>query len=148
MSRKPEEAGNSVPVKTYPYLVVRMMAAVYQREQIEIRIGEPLVHVGYRSSFVSHPAPFDATNQFSAACRQLLIVGVLDAVRRTRFRICIVWASEECTFVERDGSVLEHDAPPSGGFGSGGVGGIPLPTEIDFARSPVPYVECAQRRPS
>lgn len=148
MSRKPEEAGGSVPVQQYPYLVVRMMAAVYQREQIEIRIGEPLVQVGYRSSFVSHPTPFDTANHVSAACRQLLIDGVLEAVQRTRFRMCIVWAAEECTFVERDGSVLERDAPPSGGYGSGGVGGTPLPTEIDFGRSPVPYVECEQRRPS
>jgi len=124
------------------------MATVYQRERLDIRVGEPSVHVGYRSSFVSDPAPFEADSRVSPACRQLLKEGVLDAVRRTRYRMCIVWSADECTFVEPDGSFVESDDPPSGGLGNGGVGGTPLPTEIDFTARPIPYVECVQKLPS
>lgn len=145
---RPARPCGPVEENSYPYLVVRLMATVYQRERLDVRVGEPAARVGYRSSFVSHPEPFEEGKRIGAACRQLLKESVLDAVRRTRFRMCIVWGADECTFVEPDGSFVESDDPPSGGFGSGGVGGIPLPMEIDFVTPPVPYVENPQQRPS
>jgi len=118
----------------YPYLVVRLMSAVFQREDITLHPGSPSVHIGHRDTFVHHPQPFDADGAVSADCRALLIAGTLEAVQRTRFRMCLVWAADSCTFVEFDGSVKHSDDPPSGGLGTGGVGGKALPGDIEFDR--------------
>lgn len=119
--------------QSYPYIVVHLMPTVYQREEIAIAHGAPSVHIGHRDTFVHHPAPF-SDDGISQGCRELLIQGVHEAVLRTHFRMCLVWAPDWCTFIERDGSVNESNDPPSGGIGSGGVGGIPLPIEIEFDR--------------
>jgi len=117
--------------RSYPYIVIHLMPAVYQREEISIACGAPSVHIGHRDTFVHHPTPF-SEDGISQGCRDLLIQGVHEAVRRTRFRMCLVWAPDWCTFIERDGSANESNDPPSGGIGSGGVGGIPSPIEIEF----------------
>jgi hypothetical protein len=123
------------PIKRrYPYLVIRLMGGVYQREEITLQQGAPRVHIGHRDTYVHHPEPFAAEGAVTAGCKDLLISGVLEAVRRTRFRMCLVWSPNQCTFVERDGSVNESDDPPSGGFGTGGVGGLPLPSDIEFGQ--------------
>ena len=128
---------DSAPVaEGFPYLVVRLMAGVYQREEIAIRVGEPHVEVGFRSSYVRHPEPFTATGEISPGCRELLVRAVLAAVQKGRFRMCLVWARDACTFCERDGTTLDSNQPPSGGFGSGGIGGTPLPVNVRFDRDP------------
>ena len=108
--------------QTYPYLVVRVFVAFYQREHIDFRVGSPAVHVAYRRSFVQHPAPFDANGIVSPACRALLIAGVQGAVRQLPFRMCIVWGANSCTYVEKD-SIDESAHPPSGGS---------LPVALEF----------------
>jgi hypothetical protein len=118
----------------YPYIVVRVIAGVYQREDIAIEEGEPCIHIGHRCSYVRHPEPFTDTGQISPGCREFLIRGVLDAVQRFRLRMCLVWARGACTFCERDGTALDSNDPPSGGFGSGGRGGTKLPFNIEFDR--------------
>lgn len=120
----------------YPYIVVHFMPTVYQREGVAVQIGEPKAYVGYRGSFVCHPDPLSPTGEVALECRALLVQATHEAVQRTRFRMCVVWAADQCTFVERDGSVKESNDPPSGGLGSGGVGGIRLPIEIEFDRGP------------
>jgi len=117
---------------SYPYLVVHLMAGVYQREEIAVRSGEPAAHIGHHDSFVHHTVPFSNDGSISQGCKEVLVATGLDAVRRTRFRMCIVWSANSCTFLERDGSVRESAEPLSGGFGTGGVGGSPLPADIAF----------------
>ena len=121
--------------KRYPYLVVRLMAAVYQREEIAIQNGEPMAHVGFRDSYVHHPTPFAEDGAVSQGCRDLLMAATLEAVRRTGYRMCLVWAANETTYIERDGSVNADSEAPSGGLGTGGFGGTELPIEIAFDQS-------------
>ena len=120
--------------RRYPYLVVHLMPAVYQREEIAVHRGELRVHIGHRDTFVHHPAPFAADGSIAPGCKKVFIDATLEAVRRTRFRMCVVWSATHCTFVERDGSTKESDDPPSGGLGTGGVRGMPLPSDIEFDR--------------
>jgi len=120
----------------FPYIVVRLMSAIYQREDLTIEEGEPCVFIGHRCSYVRHPAPFTDTGEISPGCRELLVQGVLGAVQRGRFRMCLVWARNSCTFCERDGVTRDSNEPPSGGFGSGGVKGTPLPMTFEFDRDP------------
>lgn len=116
----------------YPHLVVRIYSAVYQREDIAIREGPPQVHIGYRSSSVQCPEPFMPDGQLSPSCRDLLIAGVVEAVPRLRFRMCLVWGPKQSTYVELDGTTFDSAGAPSGGLGSGGVGGRAMPVEVQY----------------
>jgi hypothetical protein len=107
----PAQAGTNT---RYPYLVVRVFVAFYQRESISIFIGLPTVHIANRHCYVQHPTPFEADGTISPAGRALLIAGVQDAVRQLPFRMCIVWGPNSCTYVETD-SIDESAHPPSGG---------------------------------
>ena len=116
----------------YPYLVVRLMAAIYQREEIAVHAGAAKSQIGFRDSFVHHPNPFGEDGAASQGCKELLLAATLEAVRRTGHRMCLVWAANDRTFVERDGSINPGSEPPSGGLGTGGVGGTPLSLDIEF----------------
>lgn len=131
------------PQRRYPYIVVRILGCVFQREDIDIQVGEPAAHVGFRSSFVRHPQPFLDDGSISPGCRELLVAAVIAAVQRTGFRMCLVWRKDSCTFCEKDGSAVESDDPPSGGFGNGGVGGIELPIDVQFEQR----VELGKEKP-
>lgn len=134
--------------RSYPYLVIRLCPAVYQREEITISEGVPSARVAWRNTQLSHPAPYNSYGQITESAKAALIEGVLAAVRRTNFRMCIVWSKEACTFVERYGRIEHKDEPPSGGYGSGGVGGQPLPFEIAFDRPPLPAEALPTQGPS
>lgn len=120
--------------RRFPYLVIRFMAAIYQREEISIRQGDLRVHVGHRDTFIHHPDPFGPEGSISPDCRKALLDGVLQAVQRLRFRMAVVWSPTACTFVEPSGAMNDSNEPPSGGLGSGGTGGTPLPKDLDFDR--------------
>lgn len=119
----------------YPYGVVRLMAVVYQREEIAVHVGAPKSRVGFRDSFVHHPAPFAEDGALSQGCKDALVAATLEAVRRAGLRMCLVWAANDCTFVELDGSVNAGSEEPSGGLGTNGVRGTPLPIDIAFDQS-------------
>jgi hypothetical protein len=53
----------------YPYLVVRIFTAIYQRERIRIRMGPPAVEFVNRRCFVQHPVPFAADGTFNREVR-------------------------------------------------------------------------------
>lgn len=108
----------------YPYIVIRLMCAVYQRENLKIRIGAPKVHIGHRASFVQHPSPYAEDGSISPACRTYLLDRILEAVRRLRFRMCVIWKDGACTYVEPDGQFKDSKEVPSGGFA--------LPRSIEF----------------
>jgi hypothetical protein len=70
----------------YPYVVIRYMPAVY-----DIRPVPP-----------SMP-------------RERLVAFILSEVQRTRFRMCCVFAANDCVYCEPDGSTRASDDPPAGG---------------------------------
>jgi len=98
----------------YPHLVVRIFAAVYQRERIRVQVGPEAVEIIAGRCLVQHPAPLLPDGTMSPACRELLIAGVQSAVRQRHLRMCIVWAPTSCTYVEPD-STSDTAPPPSGG---------------------------------
>jgi len=100
------------------------MSAVYQAEKIEVSHGKACAAVRFKMSFLRHPSPFKSDGQISDEARDLLLAEVLAAVRKTRFRMCVVWGPAWCSFVEADGSIRSSFEPPSGGF--------PLPAPIEF----------------
>ena len=111
-------------VGRYPFIVVQLMSTVYQAEKVEVSHGEASAGVGFKTSFVRHPSPFKSDGQISDEARDLLLAEVLAAVRKTGFRMCVVWGPAWCSFVEADGSIKGSFAPPSGGF--------LLPSPIEF----------------
>jgi len=112
------------PKGKYPYLVIRFMSGVYQRESIEVRVGESAFHLGVNTTYVQHPVPYASDGSISEGCRKLLLEEVLAAVIRTRYRMCVVWQLGVCSYVESDGTINESNDPPSGG--------VALPAKIEF----------------
>ena len=70
----------------YPYVVIRYMSAVY-----DVR-----------------PVP-------PSMARERLIAFILSEVLRTRFRMCCVFAANDCVYCEPDGTTRASDDPPAGG---------------------------------
>jgi len=111
-------------VGKYPYLVIRLMATVYQRHQITVYRGEALAKISHDKNFVRHPEPITDDGAITHDCRTLILDAVFEAVTRTKFRMAVVWGEKEVSFVEPDGSINESTEPPSGG--------VPLPNKIAF----------------
>ena len=101
----------------YPFLVIRLMGAVYQAEKIRVRKGPASVSIGVRKSLLQHSEPVKPDGQINDEAKALLIEAVLAAVRRTGFRMCLVWGPAWCSFIEPDGSIKNSFEPPSGGLG-------------------------------
>lgn len=110
--------------RPYPYIIVRLMAAVMQRERVVARVGPPEAYAGYRRSYVQHPAPL-GDGLLCAEPRWLLIKATREAVQRTRFNMCVVWGPESATFCWRGGTVTHSSEPPRGGVG-GADGGVSM----------------------
>ncbi len=99
--------------QTYPHLVVRIIPTVYARQQI-----------AFVKDITESPAPgafallwpqphVDKAGQVTPRCRAALVEAVKDVVRETGHRRCVVFGSDDCEFVEVDGSVMLSDEPPS-----------------------------------
>ena len=108
----------------YPYLIIRLMPAVYQRHQITVYRGEPLVKISHDKNFVRHPEPITDDGAITPDCRTFILNAILEVVKRGPFRMAVVWGQKEVSYVERDGSINESTEPPSGG--------VPLPNKIAF----------------
>lgn len=120
----------------YPYLVVRLMAAVYQREALAVKQGNPYAMVKHWGSYLSHPGVSADGKTIDTAAREYFEAAVLQMVQRTGFRMSIVWAKDECSFMEKDGSIERKLAPPSGGINA----------VIDYTRPPVSQLDDFQVR--
>lgn len=118
----------------YPHLVVRIYSGVYQREEIDIHAGPADARIGYRSSYLHHPHPFTEAGGLNPDCRDLLVAATIEAVRRTGFRMCLVWGPEDCTYCEKDGRAIDSGSPPSGGLGTAGARPLPGGIEVRFDR--------------
>lgn len=113
---RPDDLIGDVGSSCYPFIVIRLMSAVYQAERICVRRGPTLAHVGWRTSLLQHPDPVKPNGQIDDEAKALLIGAVLAAVKRTGLRMCVVWGPAWCSFVEADGSTKHSFEPPSGGF--------------------------------
>lgn len=114
-AREPAVLQSILAGLVYPILVTRMFPSVYVRGRIELRVGAGECWVARQASRCHHPTPIDPDGTVSAACRDFLIDVIQAEVRRTRFRMCLVWAANRCTYVEAN-SVVDSDEPPSGGI--------------------------------
>jgi len=92
------------------------MAAVYGRKEIIFSVGENKYQMNERTLEVSHPNPFASSGNLNPSCRLLLLEGTLEAVKRTGYRMCVVWGHNSATYLESDGRIAESNEPPSGGL--------------------------------
>ena len=109
---------------TYPYLVVQIMASVYQRHYIRVYQGEASVEISHYRNFVRYSEPVTDNGTITPAYRTYLLDAVLHAVQSTRFRMAVVWGEIEASYVEPDGSIEEFIEPPTGG--------VSLPNKVAF----------------
>ena len=93
------------------------MGAVYQAEKIRVQWGPASALIAPHKSLLQHPEPVKPDGQINDEAKAMLIEAVLAAVRRTRFRMCLVWGPAWCSFIEPDGSIKNSFEPPSGGLG-------------------------------
>jgi hypothetical protein len=108
----------------YPYLIIRLMATVYQRHQITVYRGEPFVEISHSKNLVQHPEPITEDGVITSGCRTLILNAVLEAVKSTGFRMAVIWGEKEVSYVEKDGSIEASTVRPSGG--------VPLPNKIAY----------------
>ena len=71
----------------HPFIVVRIMNAVYQAEKISVRVGPAAVLIEVGKSFLQHPQPVKADGQISDEAKTLLVESVFGRVRQKR-RAC------------------------------------------------------------
>lgn len=106
---------------TYPYIVKRLMAAAYCREDVMLltydefsRIINPSVLNDFLY-IVSEEKP-DRNEPFSNKLIEQLKQSTLARVRKDNFRRCIILSKTECIYVERNGSFNVSMPVPSGGI--------------------------------
>jgi hypothetical protein len=98
----------------FPYVVVRLMATVYQRHRIVFsscsEVDEKKVfHVIWHQRIDrSKPIPPSALDE--------LIAAVKKASRSSGFRMCIVLSENDALYVEPCGQIVRKSDPPSGGI--------------------------------
>ena len=102
----------------FPYLVVRLMAAVYYRYPIEF------VHNGNANPdpealTVFESDPFDADGKLTLESKRKLIEVVSFEARETGLRMCVVFGPMEAVYVEPEGAIREAARPPVGGVDIG-----------------------------
>jgi hypothetical protein len=100
----------------FPYIVIRLAAAVYQCERLAISRGTPSVRIAPKNSQLSHPGVDEASRSLNDDARRFLEVAVLGAVQRNGTRMSVVYSADECVYLERDSSVNRSSEPPSGGI--------------------------------
>ncbi len=102
---------------TYPQLVVNYFIGIYPRVSIALTRGVPAeAHVHIRSVSLRHPGVDPDARTLDAAARQFLAEAVLDAVRRTGRRMCLVLGPRESLYIERDGSMNPSNDQPLPGI--------------------------------
>ena len=101
--------------KPYPYVVRRVMAAVYQ--QLEVAFTTAPSDSSTRKAIhilMDQPARDDEGNLVEKA--RIDLIDVLKEVTRTSgFRMCAVFGDQDSVYVEPDGRVNCRPEAPSGG---------------------------------
>jgi len=99
---------------SYPYVVIRWMAAAYgRREVIFVASGHSVE--SSQEVLVADSAPW-AEGALTSRARAALIERVLELVRESGYRMCVVFAKDDSVYCERDGSTWSQSEAPSGGI--------------------------------
>ena len=106
----------------YPYVVIRWMSGVYGRREVRFVIERPVAESSH-GILVHDSKPF-VRGELSHRARHHLIEKVTALCRESRFRMCIVFAPNECVYCEPDGTSSSSNEVPSGGIR---VDGLTLP---------------------
>ena len=101
----------------YPQLVVNYFVGIYPRVPIALTRGEP-AEAPFHIRLVSlrHPGVDPDARTLDAAARQFLAEAILDAVRTTGRRMCLVLGPRECLYIEHDGRMNPSNEQPSHGI--------------------------------
>lgn len=100
----------------FPYVVIRLIATVYQRETLTVDQGPARAVIKRRGSRLSHPGISDDGRTITQAAKSYFEAALVRQVRRTNHRVCVVWGPDECTYVEPNGDTERKSEPPVGGF--------------------------------
>ncbi len=95
----------------YPYLIVRLSRGFYARAQI-VFVPDTTVKPARKALTLEFPQPF-VEGRLTDRCKEVLIEVVKHEVRRTQYRMCIVFGEVDCIFVEPDGATRFSDEPPT-----------------------------------
>lgn len=101
------------PARSYPYLVIRWMAAVYG--VCEIRIGTGEGGDLERALIVVDPSYREGI-PLSVSARRTIIDAALAKSAQTRHRMSIVFAEDDVVYVEPDGRSSASNQAPHGGL--------------------------------
>lgn len=105
--------------KKYPYVVIRLMAAVYMNRKVEfVESGAAPLALGDKTFRIEYPGQaFTDDGVIFPAALACLKLEVRKFMQNNRFRCCIVLAADDSIFLEHDGSENRSNEPPSGGVG-------------------------------
>lgn len=100
--------------ETYPYVIKRCLPAVYHRHEVYF---EDLGNVDFTHSrrLVLHKKFLRKDNTISLKAKKLLLHLFLELAMQNKFRYCVVFAADECTYIEPDGRIEFSKLPPSDG---------------------------------
>jgi hypothetical protein len=102
---------------SYPRLVIRIYSAIYSRVPIDLKCAQPAeAKIASSRASLCHPGVDPETSALDPDARKFLADAVLTAVRRTGFRMCLVFGAQDALFIEKDGSMNPSNDPPSGGL--------------------------------
>ena len=98
----------------FPYVVERLMAAVYRRREVFFTNRRP---PGYTGSdfFINEPEAF-TDGRLTPAAREKAIESVSRAAGKVNRRMCVVFAADEAVYCEPNGTYKESTEIPSGGL--------------------------------
>jgi hypothetical protein len=103
----------------FPRLVVRIFLGIYPSVPIALTRGEPAeahIHPSSRLVSLRHPGVDPDARTLDAAARQFLAEAILDAVRRTGRRMCLVLGPNESLYIEHDGRMNPSSYQPVQGI--------------------------------
>ena len=96
----------------YPHVVVRYMATVYGNFPVKFVDSEE-----FDDAFVVIcPKPYTVEEQLTPEAKQALLDVVQEASKKSRHRMCAVFAKDDCVYVEPEGTAKPSAEPPSGGI--------------------------------
>lgn len=98
----------------FPYVIIRPMPTVYFRRKVMFT-EELDVEVPSGTILVQCPDPY-VDGQLTDVARQALIEHIAYRSQSDRWRMCAVFAGDDCVYVEPDGTRKHSDKPPSGGI--------------------------------
>ena len=103
----------------YPHVVIRWMATVYGNFPVKFVDTEQanLDSQEFDDAFVVVcPQPFTTDEQLTPQARKALTDVVQYASRKSGHRACVVFAKDDCVYVEPESAAKPSAEPPSGGI--------------------------------